>query len=188
MAWDEKTITVSAILFGLVLLLFTESEASAAEAASQIPGGESYAPPPADIGSGILTPQLGSYPLAIEPNKIELLAEAIANAEGFYRAGTVPQRGNNPGDLTTSFGFPVLGKLNSEGVLAFASVDDGWSALKSQVAAMLAGTSRIYNPGMTILQIAELYTGGDAAASWAQNVANYLGLSPQNTLMEYLAR
>jgi hypothetical protein len=122
---------------------------------------------------------------ASDPKTVQL-AQAIALAEGFNVAGSVPNRGNNPGDLTVSFGYPTAGTLNSAGVLKFNSASDGWNALYQQVANMLYGGSAIYSPAMTFLQVAEKWTGGDNPTAWATIVAGELGLATNNTLADYL--
>lgn len=59
---------------------------------------------------------------------IDSIAQAIATMEGFYTAGTISQRNNNPGNLRSWGTNPTSG-----GYAAFPSVDAGWSALKQQI-------------------------------------------------------
>src|ERR1700688_3838241 len=67
------------------------------------------------------------------------ISQAIAAAEGFNVAGSRPSRNNNPGDLTSTFGFATTG---TDGMFpVFASVTDGWNALYMQVSDMLSGNS-----------------------------------------------
>ena len=110
--------------------------------------------------------------------KVQYLAEAIARAEGFYVAGSLPQRQNNPGAL----------KLGGVFIALYPDADSGWTALYNQVDLMLTGRSAYYNSSMTFSQIAQIYTGGDNAETWAFIVSNTLGLTPANTLDDYLRR
>lgn len=113
---------------------------------------------------GGLTTNFGT---TIPDSLLQKIANAIATAEGFFVAGSKPQRHNNPGDLLDSAGNNIV----------FASLDDGWAALKHQIRLMLTGQSRIYIPSMTIGDIGLLYTGNDHPDSWANAVAESLGVS-----------
>lgn len=183
---------------GALLLLFFESQARASDAGGTggtidfaPDGSQLFHAPPADdfsnpeIGDVIL----GGSGMPVTTDKIDLLAQAIATAEGWTNPNpnVVPRRAHNPGDLTRSFGQPTVGVANSEGVLKFADDNAGWSALKAEATAMLTGGSHVYAPSMTIRQVAAKYTGGDAADSWAQNAARVLGISPDQTLEDFLA-
>jgi hypothetical protein len=107
-------------------------------------------------------------------SQVDRIASAIAYAEGFYVSGSRAQRNNNPGNLTKDFGFPVTAW---DGMFAvFATVNDGWEALKAQVRMMLDGTSAFYGPDMTIFEVAVTYTTTDQEA-WASNVAARLGVT-----------
>jgi len=106
---------------------------------------------------------------------VDRIARAIARAEGYFVAGSLPNRLNNPGSLKD----PNTGQLR-----AFPTVEEGWAALKQQVARMLEGTSRFYQPSMTIAQIAAIYTGGDKPDAWARIVAGELGVSPDTPLKD----
>ncbi|HLZ12548.1 MAG TPA: hypothetical protein VKP58_08170 [Candidatus Acidoferrum sp.] len=153
---------------------------------------QTFSPPPPDdfSNSEIGDVILGGSGVRVSQAKIDLLAQAIATAEGFFNPNpnVVPRRAHNPGNLTKSFGFSTFGTANSEGVLIFGSDDDGWSALKGQVTAMLTGASHVYSPSMTLSQVARLYTGGDNPGSWAANAASVLGITPDSTLVDFLER
>lgn len=61
---------------------------------------------------------------------ITKLADAIAHEEGFYVAGSKPQRNNNPGDLEHApgeihIGMDLIGR--------FVDVATGWWALETQL-------------------------------------------------------
>ena len=70
----------------------------------------------------------------ISEELLDKFCEAIARAEGFYEAGTVPRRSNNPGDLTDE-GDKGLGTIQTEGpngakITIYATPADGWAALR----------------------------------------------------------
>src|SRR6516165_5090507 len=98
---------------------------------------------------------------------VQQFAQAIANAEGWFVAGSRPQRNNNPGNLTDSAGAFRI----------FSTVADGWAALYEQVSLMFYGGSAHYDPSMTIAQVGAIYAAGDS--NWSNNVASYLGVTPQ---------
>ena len=112
------------------------------------------------------------------PGKVQQLASAIARAEGWLAGGSLPQLRNNPGAL----------RLHGEtdDITQFGSPDEGWDALYKQVQAMLIGTSSYYFVDMSLIQVAQIYTGGDNPDAWAANVAAYLDLSPTSTLADFL--
>lgn len=114
---------------------------------------------------------------------VQPVANAIALAEGFNVPGSVPQRSNNPGDLF--LGDKGSG-LAANGETVFASITAGWNALYNQVVLMLDGQSSHYSPSQTFSQIASIYTGGDNPSGWATTVSGALGLTPDNTLNDYL--
>jgi hypothetical protein len=108
---------------------------------------------------------------------------AIATAEGFFVSGSRPQRNNNPGDLTVDTTGTGIGKDGA--FIVYASATDGWAALNKQVQLILTDASNFYNSGMTLRDIASVYTTTDQTA-WASTVANALGISldvPVSTLL-----
>lgn len=108
------------------------------------------------------------------------IAEAIATAEGFFHPSgiAVPQRANNPGDLKLGdLGFGTIG-----GKTIYQTVEEGWAALEHQINLILAGRSAYYTPDMTILEVAQTYTGGDNAQAWATIVAGQLGVTPDTPM------
>ncbi len=175
-----------------IAIVLSSRSAAAAESAAGVAGDQTFSAPPADspwnpeVGDTVS----GQTPYAVTDDKVVALANAIATAEGFYSSdpNAIPRRGNNPGDLTVSFGLQTLGVLNSEGVLQFASLDDGWTAIKTQARMMLDGSSHIYTPFMTFATVGKKYAGGDPGGNWARNAAGALGLTPDNTLEDFLAQ
>ena len=103
---------------------------------------------------------------------VNAMALAIAQAEGYQAPGTIPNRQNNPGDIT------VGGQIAT-----FATPQAGWDALTKQVELMLGG-SQIYSPSMTLAEAGNLYSGGDP--NWAKNVAASLGVSTNATIGQIL--
>lgn len=105
---------------------------------------------------------------------VQKIAQAIAFAEGFYVPGSRPSRNHNPGDMTQD----LIGKsVGSDGpFVVYASDDDGWNNLYTQIEMWLNGGSQHANSQSTISQISSFYTANDQT-SWAANVANQLGVS-----------
>jgi len=56
------------------------------------------------------------------------IAQAIAKKEGFYVPGSIAARNNNPGNLRSWGSTPIV-----SGYAKFATVQDGWNALYSQI-------------------------------------------------------
>ncbi len=117
---------------------------------------------------------------AVSDYVIRKIAEAIAFAEGFYVPGSIPQRFNNPGDLTLDTTGKAVGQYGM--YMVYGTPDDGWGALYKEVRLMFGG-SRIYDPGMTISEVAAHYTATEKTA-WAANVAAHLGVSVTTKLSE----
>src|SRR5258708_2292977 len=93
---------------------------------------------------------------------IMALSRGIARGEGAYVSGSLPQRSNNPGDLTKSFGFNTTGVANKEGVLIFETMEDGWNALYSQIRLIFNSKSKVFSTNMTIWDFASMWTLGRA--------------------------
>lgn len=105
---------------------------------------------------------------------VQRIAQAIAFAEGFYVPGSRPARNHNPGDMTAD----LIGKaVGMDGAfVVYATDDDGWNNLYTQIQKWLNGSSSHANSGSTITQISDFYTTTDQTA-WATQVANQLGVS-----------
>jgi hypothetical protein len=106
--------------------------------------------------------------------KIERIARAIARAEGYGVPGAIPTVRNNPGNIKGSDGV----------IKTYATPEEGWAALYRQVTMMFTGESRFYNASMTLAEIARIYTGEARYMDWANNVAKFLGVTPQTRLIE----
>lgn len=116
--------------------------------------------------------------------RVSNMADSIAKAEGFGLPDAIPTLAHNPGDLV--LGDIGYGTLGTEKITVCASDADGRNRLVHQVTIMLAGISKVYSTGDTFADVAQKWTRNDPA-SWARNVADYLGASPSTTLADYAA-
>lgn len=116
------------------------------------------------------------------PAGIKNMAQAIARAEGFYVTGSIPQRAHNPGDLK----LPNSATLGSSGITVFPSDDAGWTALYRQLWSIVTGDSSRYNLDMSLADMAGTWTATQQG-SWAQNVADFLGVETSVKLWELIA-
>lgn len=121
---------------------------------------------------------------APEPSpKIRTAAQAIARAEGFYVAGSIPARAHNPGNL--KLGGATLG---TTGITVFDSDGQGWAALYRQLQLIVDGRSRVYSLGMSIRAMGAKWTAtAHEQLAWASNVAGVIGVSVDTTLRQVLA-
>lgn len=108
---------------------------------------------------------------------IQLFAEGIAFAEGFYVSGSRASRNHNPGNITLDITGTGIGK---DGMFViYANDADGWDALRRQVELILTDTSSIYTSQMTLREIGRKYASTSSAEEqvyWALNVASKLGI------------
>src|ERR1700674_3647259 len=105
---------------------------------------------------------------------MSLLAEAIAHEEGFYVAGSLPQRNNNPGDLRHSpHSFHTSDKPNAIGKID--SVADGWADLNRQLE--LDATR-----GWTVRQLVYKYAppSENNTADYLNYVCKFVGCTPND--------
>ena len=112
---------------------------------------------------------------------ISKLADAIQFAEGFYSPGSRPKRNNNPGDLETD--ITGTGAGFDGPYVVYASYADGRAALEQMISGWFNGSSKIYDPSMTIAEVAARYSP-DGSGNWANNVASYLNVPVSATLAE----
>lgn len=116
------------------------------------------------------------------------MAQAIAQAEGFYSNGSIPQLANNPGDLTRGDVGDTGQYLTAAGgiqIIRFATAADGWDALYRKLQHIVTNQSSVYSASMTLSQFGSIYSGNDP--NWIRNVADAIGESPNNTLDQILA-
>jgi hypothetical protein len=134
-------------------------------------------------------PIVGKFFVNIET--VKNIARAVAFAEGGYTVdgqnrndGSRPSRNHNPGDLTADIGGNDIHPVGWDGPFAvYASDQEGWEDLYSQVILWLTGRSKVAGPVTTISELSTRYTAtvGDQPA-WAQAVANVLGVSADTEL------
>jgi hypothetical protein len=126
------------------------------------------------VGAAYILLQAGDGVDTSAPANVQRIAQAIASAEGFFRAGTRPQRNHNPGDMTAD----LVGRgVGFDGpFVIYANDEDGWANLYAQVNAWLNGHSAHADAESTIFDLSRFYTANDQDA-WAANVANAAGVS-----------
>jgi hypothetical protein len=129
------------------------------------------------LGLGLLLSG-GVALIGVSPT-IRRFGEAVATAEGFYVEGSRPQRNDNPGNLT----MDLTGKgIGWDGpFVRYANSADGFEALYKQISEWFSGISTRISGDMTIAQAAQIYSP-NGWLNWANNVANYLGVSIDTTL------
>lgn len=119
-------------------------------------------------------------------DKVDIFAQAIARAEGYYTKGTIPNRCKNPGDIRIVEGYRFPGQVGlcRGGHIRFRTDADGWAALRHQIEKALSGESHFYTPDMTLRQVAKKYAAD--YRNWLKNVCHNLGdVPPSTTLREY---
>ncbi len=113
------------------------------------------------------------------------MALAIAHAEGFGLAGTIPTKAHNPGDLV--LGDKGFGTLGAECITVFQDDATGRAALEHQLDAIRLGKSHVYTNSMTIAQMASKWTATQRD-EWAHNVADYLTKNGRPSTVDTLLR
>ncbi len=106
----------------------------------------------------------------------ESIAQAIARMEGFFTAGSIAQRQNNPGNLRSWGSVPVV-----NGYARFSTPEEGWAALRRQVELNIGR-------GLTLQEFfggkPGIYAGyspgsdGNDPRGYAQYVAGQVGIPP----------
>ena len=116
-------------------------------------------------------------------DRVQVLAKAIAKAEGFGRPGTLPMRNHNPGDIKAikNYRFPGQVSINKVYVV-FKNDKLGWEALQHQIDKIIAGESR-YSINLTLKQLGKRYA---ESRVWPKVVAKYLNVTPDTALWEIL--
>lgn len=114
---------------------------------------------------------------------IKAVAEAIARAEGFYVADSIPARTNNPGNLKIGDrGYGVI-----DGKTIFATAKDGWNALYRQLDLVRIAKARFLKPTDTWREFARTWVGTADFENWLANVTKRLGAKPLDSVGGYLA-
>ena len=111
-------------------------------------------------------------------------AIAIARAEGWFLAKSLPARCHNPGDLKAVRGYSYPGQAGvcKGGHARFKTDKAGWAALEHQIAKAIDGSSRVYSVDMTLDQLSRRYAANHR--QWAKNVAKNLGVPVSSFLWE----
>src|ERR1019366_46115 len=118
-------------------------------------------------------------------DRVQILASAIAKAEGFGKAGTIRSRYRNPGDLKVvkDYRYPGQVGVGKGGHVIFRSNAYGWDALEHQLSKIADGTSRC-SVNMTLRDFGKRYAGNWRV--WSKNVAHNLGVPLDTQLWEVL--
>lgn len=119
-------------------------------------------------------------------DRVEQFAHGIAKTEGFYVAGSIPNRYHNPGDLKVMARgekYPGQIGVGKADHVIFRNSAAGFVALYGQIDKMLNGESKFYTQEMTLRQVGKLYAQNSRL--WARNLAKNLGVPETVTLQEY---
>lgn len=116
--------------------------------------------------------------------RIARVAHAIAQTEGFWVKGSIPNRYHNPGDIRSRLRHAYEGQigLNRSGYVIFKADQFGWQALYEQIRKVINDDSAYYNREMTFAQIAKVYA---TSANWPKTFCKILKISPRLTFDEY---
>lgn len=112
------------------------------------------------------------------------ICRAIAYAEGAEVAGDIPDRLNNPGDISDWAGTYGSQYADGSGVTTFPSKQIGWQKLYDKWWNIVNGGSSEYSPSMTWTQIAQVWAGD--WQDWVNNVTAHLGVSANSTVADYV--
>jgi hypothetical protein len=112
--------------------------------------------------------------------QLSTVASAIQTQEGYY-PGSLSYVNNNPGNLMAA-GQPGC-TATSSGFCSFPTFAQGWQALLNQIS---LDASR----GMSISDFTASYapaSAGNDPVTYAQNIANAVGLSPSDSLSDAIS-
>ena len=130
---------------------------------------------------------------------VNQIAAAIQDFEDFVppggrsRSGEILPEGSrswrnkNPGNLRGVTGLPGEIGLDETGHIIFDTYQSGWNALTRQVRLWLTGGSHVMMLTFTLYDVFQKYAEQNQK-SYAEFVANRLGVSPSTTLAELAAR
>lgn len=193
----DGSFLVLAGLVGIAFLILAQQGADASTSPDQS-GGTGTAPAPSgNSGTGGIdnvpdpgSPSIADLHLTNDPNtwptgdRVWDVCRAIAYAEGAHIAGSVPDRFNNPGDI--SDGAKQFSQTFTFGsnVTMFPDKATGWQWLYSKVFNMASGQSSVFRPDMTWTQVAQKWAGN--WQNWVNNVTAHLGVSPNSTVNDYI--
>jgi hypothetical protein len=114
---------------------------------------------------------------------VDRLAEAIARFEGYFIAGSLAQRNNNPGNLRSWGSLPVR-----DGYAVFPTPEAGWAALRRQIELNISRGLNLYEffggkPGVYPGYAPS--TDRNDPINYANTVAGWLGVDPTVPLTQY---
>jgi hypothetical protein len=112
------------------------------------------------------------------------ICQAIAMAEGYNVANSVPFRLNNPGDISDGHPPYVWENHSGSSVTVFPDAATGWNWLYRKISNHVEGLSSVYPKSLTIEQFSQKYAGNSVA--WMNNVIRDLGVSPSSTFADYV--
>ena len=125
---------------------------------------------------------VGTLHAAVPSPRVVQFAHAIAQAEGFYVKGSIPNRCHNAGDLKGT-NFPNQIGVCKGGHAKFQTDADGWAALYRQIEKIQDGTSTKYTNRATFRQVAKTYAQN--YRPWLKIVSKMLEVGPDESLLEY---
>jgi hypothetical protein len=113
------------------------------------------------------------------------MCHAAAIAEGANRAGSNPDRLNNPGDLSDDAERYGYEEHSGSKVTKYPDKQTGWGALYDKFSRIVTGASSVYPVTLTWTEVAQKWAGD--WERWLQNVTAYLKVDPDSTPAEYVA-
>ena len=123
----------------------------------------------------------------IDPVKLDKLCHAIAQAEGFYKKGTIPNRYHNAGDLKSRTGLPALPgqvRIGKAGHVVFRDDEAGWAALREYLTGIAEGRRKHYVASMTLSATSRVYA--QRWQPWLRIVTKELGVPGSTPINLYL--
>ena len=112
------------------------------------------------------------------------VARAIAFAEGAHVAGSVPDRLNNPGDISDWYVAYGGEQHSGSKITKFHTKVDGWHSLRNKLYNIKVNNSPVYKPTMTWLEIGKLWAAN--WQPWVGIVTANLHVKPTDTFAEYV--
>jgi len=125
--------------------------------------------------------------------KIELMAEAIREHEGWYK-GSRSYRNNNPGNFKFNPSgyrsvYGVVGK-DKDGFAIFPSCELGWLYLINFLTACATGKSTVFSPSMNMYEFFAKYapsSDNNDPKHYAEVVASKMGVEPSFIIKDLLS-
>jgi hypothetical protein len=117
-------------------------------------------------------------------DRIWLICHAVAYAEGANKAGSLPDRANNPGDISDYFDT-YGGVVCGSNVTQFPNKQIGWQKLYEKWSNIFSGISTTFDANSSWTVIAQSWAGD--WKNWVTNVSNTLGVDPNSTPAQYMA-